>query len=114
MHYAGIEFDFALFIGQPAVTDRIIIRIVFDNSYRGNDRVQRVAALLEDVHAAAKRVHPVSAGDDHGPLTLRGGLCAGSPIADTGLKSASRRGGRRTFEQIGYARGSTAGKRGKK
>jgi len=49
MHDAGIELDFAFLVGETAVAHGIIVGVVFDNGDRGDDGLERVAALLEDV-----------------------------------------------------------------
>src|SRR5258707_5988331 len=114
VHHAGIEFHFALLVGQPAVSDGVIIGIVFDDGDRSYDGVQRVATFLENVYAAPQRVHSVCTGDDEWAFALSRRRRPTIPIARAGRKIASRRCRRRTFEQIGYARGSTPGKRSKK
>jgi hypothetical protein len=44
MHDAGIELDLAFFIGEAAVADGIIVGVVFDNGYRGDHGLERIAA----------------------------------------------------------------------
>src|SRR5258705_1597149 len=107
MHHAGVKFDFALLVGQPAVADGIIVGIVFDNRDSRDDRVQRVATLLEDVHAAAKRVDSVSAGDDQRALTL-------GSRRGRALRIARGGGLRGRVVKGSYSCGRPAGQRGKK
>jgi hypothetical protein len=71
MHHAGIEFDVAVLVGQPAVTHRSIIGIVFNHIHRGEGGVERVATLAQDFHPAVERMQPVRAGNDDGPGSLR-------------------------------------------
>ncbi len=107
MHNAGVEFDFAFFVGQAAVADGVVVGIVFDHGDGGNDGIKRVATFFENVHAAAKRVHSVGAGDNDRALALRG-------RRDSALAIRHGGGQRRPFEQIGYAGSSAARQRGKK
>src|SRR6202007_1528551 len=72
VHHAGVELDFAFFVGQPAVANGVVVRVVFHHGDGGNDGIKRVAALLEDIHAAAERVHSVGAGDNDRAFALRG------------------------------------------
>src|SRR4029077_1520236 len=101
------ELDFALFVGQAAVADGVIVGVVLDDGDGGNDGVKRVAAFFEDVHAAAERVDAVGAGDDERALALRGGHGDARTIA------CCRGGWRWAAEEAGYA-GGAAGERGKK
>jgi len=63
VHAAGVELDFALFVGEAAVTYGVIVGVVFDDRYGGNYGVQGVATFFEDVHAAAEGIDAVGAGD---------------------------------------------------
>jgi len=63
VHYAGVEFYFALFVREAAVAYGVIVGVVFDYGYGGYYGVQGVATFFEDVHAAAEGVYAVGAGD---------------------------------------------------
>src|SRR6266852_5172309 len=63
VHDAGVQLDFALFVGQAAVADGIVVGVVFDDGDGGYDGVEGVATFFEDVHAATERVDPVGARD---------------------------------------------------
>src|SRR5712692_9674612 len=82
MHAAGVELDYAFFIGQPAQADAVIIGIVLrsaDNRDGGIERlgaraqalvagvivVQSVAGADDDVLTAGEREQGVASG--HGP-----------------------------------------------
>ncbi len=70
VHDAGVEFHFPFFVGQPAVANGVIVRIVLDDSDGRNDSVQRVAAALEYVHAFVERMQTVGARNNERPLAL--------------------------------------------
>src|SRR6266478_1637182 len=53
VHAAGVELDFALFVGQAAIAYRVVVGIVLDDRYGGDYGVEGVAAFFQDVHAAA-------------------------------------------------------------
>jgi hypothetical protein len=72
MHDTGIKLDFALFVRETAVAHGILFGVVFDNSDRGDDGIERVAALLEDVHAFVEGMKAVGAGDDERALAGSG------------------------------------------
>src|SRR5258707_14011817 len=61
VHDAGVQLDFALFVGEAAVADGVVVGVVFDNGDGGHDRVEGVATVFQDVHAAAERLHSVGA-----------------------------------------------------
>jgi hypothetical protein len=63
VHAAGIELDFALFVGEAAVAYGVIVGVVFDDCYGGYYGVQGVASFFEDVHASAECIYAVGAGD---------------------------------------------------
>ena len=71
VHHAGVEFHFAIFIGQAAIAHRVVVGVVFDHGHHGDGGIERVSALAQDLHAALQRPQPVRAGDDH----RAGGLC---------------------------------------
>src|SRR5271163_820150 len=71
MHAARVQLHFAFFIRQAAVSDGIVVRIILHDGYGSDDCVQRVAALLEDVHPLIQRVKTVRAGNDHRSHALR-------------------------------------------
>ena len=64
VHDAGIELGHAVFIRQPAVSDRGVFRIELLNIDAGDDRVERIGALLHHVHGALSGSKAVRAGDD--------------------------------------------------
>jgi len=72
MHDTGIELDFALFIGETAVSHGIFVGVVFDNRNRGDDGLERVATLLEDVHPLVEGMKTVGARDDERARAGRG------------------------------------------
>ena len=72
MHDAGVEFDFALFIGQAAVPDGIVVGIIFDDRDDRHDGVERVPVFLENVHALVEGVDAIGAGDNEWALALGG------------------------------------------
>jgi len=59
MHDAGVELNDTFFIGQPAVAHGIILGVVFNNGDGSDNRVERVATALEDVHAFAEGLHSI-------------------------------------------------------
>src|SRR5262245_411085 len=52
VHHAGVQFDFAFLIRQPAVADRSVVRIVLDDVDARDDCVERVAARFQDLHCS--------------------------------------------------------------
>jgi hypothetical protein len=75
MHDAGVELDFTFLVGQTAVADRIVVRIVLDYRHGGDGSVERVSSALKNVHAFLQCVDAVRARNHHGPFGLvRGGL----------------------------------------
>src|SRR5260370_31508039 len=72
VHDTGVQLHFPFFVGQSAVANGVVIRIVLDDGDSGNDSVQRVAALLEDVHPFIERMQTIGAGNNQRPLALRG------------------------------------------
>src|SRR5229473_3444666 len=81
VHDAGVQLDFALFVGEAAVANGVVVGVVFDDGDGGHDGVEGVATFFEDVHAAAERLHSVGAGDDERALALRGGRCGAGAVA---------------------------------
>ncbi len=71
VHHAGVEFYFPFFIGQSAVPNGVVIRVVFNDGDSRNDSVERIAPALENVHALIERMQAVGAGNNERPLTLR-------------------------------------------
>jgi hypothetical protein len=63
VHAAGVELDFAFFVGKPAVAYGVVVGVVFDYGYGGYHGVEGVATFFQDVHAAAECVDAVGAGD---------------------------------------------------
>src|SRR5882762_4797089 len=63
VHYASVEFYFALFVGEAAVAYGVIVGVVFDDRYGGYYGIQGVATFFEDVHAAAECIYAVGARD---------------------------------------------------
>jgi hypothetical protein len=73
VHAAGIEFDYAFFVGNSAEANAGVVRIVFralDDAKRG---VERVAAGLEESEGVFKVCISVISTDDNGAL-VRSGL----------------------------------------
>ncbi len=70
VHHAGIQFNLALFVRQPAVAHGVIVRIIFDHSDSSNHCVQRVPALLQNIHPFIQRMQSVRAGNNQWPLPL--------------------------------------------
>ncbi len=48
VHAAGIEFDYAFFVGQAAESDAVLVGIVFRAFHHFQGGVERVAAILEE------------------------------------------------------------------
>ena len=63
VHDAGVEFDHALFVRQPAVSDGSVLGIEFVDVDAGDDGIERIAARLEDLHGAGAGAQPVLARD---------------------------------------------------
>src|SRR6267154_888950 len=72
VHAAGVELDFALFVGEAAVAYGVVVGVVFYYGYCRYYGVQGIAAFFQDVHAAAESVYAVGAGDYQGALALGG------------------------------------------
>src|SRR5205823_7023862 len=72
VHAARVELDFAFFVGQSAVADGVVVRIVFDDGDGRDDGIKRVAARLQNVHTFVQSIHAVRAGNDDGALARRG------------------------------------------
>ena len=107
VHHAGIQLHFPFFVGQSAVANGVVVRIVLNDRYSGNDGVQRVATFLENVHPSTQRVKSIGAGNNERSLALRGGR----EIRKSGQVAAVRM---RPSEQFAGARNSAPGKRSKK
>ena len=65
VHHAGIEFDYALFIRQAAVSDGAVFRIEFVDIDTGDNGIERIAAGLKNLHGAGAGSQPILAGDDN-------------------------------------------------
>ncbi len=72
VHHAGVELHFAFFVGQTAVSNGVVIRIVFDDGDSGNDRLEGVAPLLQDIHTFIEGMKAIGAGNDERAFALRG------------------------------------------
>ena len=51
VHDTGVEFDFAVFIWQTAVTHGGVIGIELNNVDAGDDGIERIASSLDDFHS---------------------------------------------------------------
>ena len=71
VHDAGIELHLAFFVRQTAVANGVVVGIILDDSDRRDDGVQRVTALLKDVHPFIEGMKTIGAGNDQRPLALR-------------------------------------------
>jgi hypothetical protein len=100
VHHAGIELDHAVFIGQPAITDAVIVGVAFDDVDPGNHRVERVRAGLQHGRGFVRRRQSVGAGHNHRPAATTGWnrTVAGGLRTVTGLIATAQRstGSRRT------------------
>ena len=72
MHHARIKLYLAFFVRQSPVADGIIVRIIFNNGNDRHGRIERVAALLENLHPLIKRMQPISARNKDRPRALSG------------------------------------------
>ncbi len=68
VHHAGVEFHYTFFVWQAAVTDGIVVGVVFHDGDRSDDGVEGISAGFEDIHALAQRMQAVGGGNDHGTL----------------------------------------------
>ena len=74
VHDAGVEFDDAVFVRQTAVTDGMIVGILFDDVDAGDGSVERVGALAHQVDSLLRGWESVSAGDRQRSLRPAGGF----------------------------------------
>ena len=66
MHDGRIQFDDAVFVGQPAEADAVIIGIVFNQANPGDNGLECVRALLDEFHRFGGGLQAVGTGDDNG------------------------------------------------
>ena len=67
MHDRGIQLDHALFVGQPAQSDAVLVRVVLQEIHARNHGLERVRAVLDQLHRLRGRPRSVAAGNDQGP-----------------------------------------------
>ncbi len=67
VHHRSIQLDHALLVGQAAVTNRVIVGVLFVDVDSRDHGIERVPAGLHLVHGTGTRPQPVRARDDDGP-----------------------------------------------
>ena len=67
VHDAGVELHHSFLVGDAAVADAHVVRVVLDQVHPGDDRVQRVHALLHPRQRQLRRLQPVRRADDDRP-----------------------------------------------
>ena len=78
VHAAGVEFDYAFFVGKAAESDGVVVRIVFRTFYNADGSVERVAAAFQESEGVVEIIEAVVGADDDRPLAGCQTDCAGA------------------------------------
>ena len=103
VHNGSVQFDHALFVGQAAVADGIVVGVVFDLGDYGENGIERVAATFQEVHSVVQMLQAIGRGDDQRANAFCGRRCLRKAEAEFACHGSSR------AEKTACASGDAAG-----